>query len=436
MTAISPSNPTPRRSTLVSDNLPAVLAVLGAALCLSTGWGLFSSRLASRAHRADEMGEDVARIWGGPLLQPHPVVQWRRADAATPELAPGEVASSHIDVDLAASYRRKGLTEYPGYDAKVDALYEFKNPSAGAAQVAFSVGTPNRKEAQLLTDITLQVDGKEQPEDTVYSPDRVVWTGRLEGGQVARFKLSYRARGLERFAYTFAPERAEGGAATAKPVTRFTLTMRVTGARGELDRPAGWMAPTGVNPIPGGEELVWSVDRLLTSFDLGVVLPDNRGLTTALSHLIDNAPWFYLLFGGALVYALHRVGRRARAIHILGLSAGYFLYFPLASYLTAYLPWPAACALSLVGVTFLGTMHALRFIGRAEGAMVGVTHVFFLAVPAAAYLVPAHTGLLLVVSAFVALGAGLQVVGTLAGKVREDEPSSPLPVAGVAVGAS
>ena len=216
------------------------------------------------------------------------------------------------------------------------------------------------------------------------------------------------------------------GATTAKPVTNFTLRMKVTGARGELDRPAGWMAPTGVNPIPGGEELVWSVDRLLTSFDLGVVLPDNRGLTTALAHLIDNAPWFYLLFGASLAYALHRVGRRARALHILGLSAGYFLYFPLASYLTAYLPWPAACSTALVGISALGTIHALRFIGRGEAAMVGITHVFFLAVPAAAYLVPAHTGLLLVLSAFVALGSALQVVGTLAGRVREDDGLSPL----------
>ena len=74
-----------------------------------------------------------------------------------------------------------------------------------------------------------------------------------------------------------------------------------------------------------------------------------------------------------------------------------------------------------MGVSALGTLHALRFVGRTEAAKVGLTHAFFLAVPAAAYLVPAHTGLMLVVAAFIALAAALQVVGTLAGRVREDE---------------
>jgi hypothetical protein len=418
--------PVRSRPGWLADNLLPLCVVLGSVVALSMGWELFSARLSTRAHHAEELGEDVARIWGGPLLQPHPSVQWRRADAATPELAAGEVASSHVSVDLAATYRRKGLTEYPCFDSTFEAVYEFKNPSLDPAQVAFSVGTPNKKEAQLLTDIKLLVDNREDPDNTVYSPERVVWTGRLEGGKSAHFKLAYRARGLERFGYSFAPERASGGAATIKPVTAFTLQMRVTGVQGELDRPAGWMSPTGVNPIPSGQELVWSVDRLLTSFDLGVVLPDNRSLSTALSHLIANAPFFYLLFALGLIYALQPLNRRARSLHLLGLSGGYFLYFPLASYLTAYLPWPTACALSLVGISALGTLHALRFIGRAVAAQVGVCHLFFLAVPAAAYLLPAHTGLILVVAAFVALGVALQLVGTLAERLPDEEEPAPV----------
>jgi hypothetical protein len=426
-----------RRPRFFADNAPAFVAVAVCAAALSTGWGLFSLRLTDRGERAQSAAADVARIWGGPLQQPQPQVRWRRADAATVELETGELARTDVQVDLDVDYRRRGITEYPGYEARVTASYEFPNPSSDAAFVAFTVGLPVERSALMLRDLALLVDGKEDAAHTEYSPEGIAWRGRVDGGHVARFGLAYRARGLERFGYRFAPnDKLDGKGVTARPVSAFKLRMAIRGAKGELDLPVGAMAPTSTVQGPDGARVYsWDVERLLTSFDVGVVLPDRREAASAIGRLIRNAPWFYLLYAASLLFALSSVRARPRALHVAGLSAAYFLYFPLAAYLSAYLPWPIAATLALAGLSALAVGHAARFVGGRAGAQVALAQLFFLATPAVAYLLPAHTGLILVVAGFVALTVALQFVGKMAQRLGDDEERGAAPPQAPTVGA-
>ncbi len=404
---------------LIADNILPLSAIALAAVALTIGWELFAHRLGQRTSRAHD-GEEVSRIWGGPLRQLQPTVRWRRADAATVELARGELTRSDVTVDLDVEYRRRGVTEYPCYRAHVDGQYEFKNTSRDPAFVAFSVGLPVDRQALMLEEIKLLVDGKEDAENTEYAADRIVWTGRVEGAHTAKFQVAFQARGLQRFGYAFVDEKGEG---QGRPVTAFRLAMKVKGARGALDFPVGSMSPTTDVPTAEGRLLTWEVNRLLSSFDVGVELPDSRGLSSALQRLISNAPVFFLLWAAALLYALQRTSRAARTLHLLGLSATYFLYFPLASYLTAYLPWPIAATLSLVGISGLVVAYTANFVGWRAGVLAALSQGFFLAVPAAAYLVPQHTGLILVVSGFAALAVALQLLGRIARQLRDADPS-------------
>ena len=415
----------PSVSRLLTDNWAPLLAFAVCAVGVSLGWELFAGRLEARTTRAMGAASDVAHIWGGPLLQPQPQVRWRRADADTPELSAGELSRTDVQIALDAQYRRRGIIEFPGYLADFDGSYRFKNPAGDtASHVGFTVGLPVQKDALMLSDLKLLVDGVEDAGHTEYTPERIAWTGRIPRDAEVTFQLHYRARGLERFGYTFNRLGVPGDG--VRPVTAFKLAMTVRGARGAIDFPVGAMAPTAQGPVEGGELLVWDVERLLTSFDVGVVLPDSRGVATALGKLIDNAPFFFLLYGAGLLYALSGVRKKARALHVLGLSGAYFLYFPLATYLTAYLPWPVASSVALLGISLLAVLHAWRFITVRAALLVTLCQLFFLAVPAAAYLVPAHTGLILVLAAFLALGAGLQILGNAALRVREDDEEVPL----------
>ena len=418
------------------DNLLPLAAIALAAIAILVGLELFGGRIEHRTSGAEGRAADVARIWGGPLQQPQPEVRWRRADAATAELVPGELARSQVSVDLDVSYRRRGLAEYPGYAATFAGVYEVKNPSDAEIFAAFSVGLPAARERLMLEDVALLVDGEERPAETRYEADRIVWTGRVPAGAAPVFTVRYEARGLERFGYRLVPEGAgrwEGDAAAARPITAFELTMRVKGARGELDFPVGSMAPSAALDEGGARVLHWKVERLLSSFDVGVVLPHSGDVSSALGRLVDKAPFFYLLYAFALLVALAGVPRRARALHVLGLSAAYFLYFPLAGYLIAYLPWPLAAALTLLALGALSVVHAARFASPTAALRVGVSQAFFLAVPAAAYLVPAHTGLILVVAGFLALAGGLLLLGGAAARVAAAARPPPVaPTAAVA----
>ncbi|MFL5318328.1 MAG: hypothetical protein ACJ790_01630 [Myxococcaceae bacterium] len=415
------------RAAWFTENRAALGMILLCFLGLSIGWDLFAERMGDRTERADAAGGDVARIWGGPLVQPHPTVRWRRADAATVDVATGELSSTSVIVDLDAEYRRKGLTEYPGYEAAFKGDYAFKNPSTEASFVAFTVGLPTERDALMLRDVRLLVDGVEDPEHTEYAPQRIIWTGQVRGSQTAKFELAFRARGMTTFGYTFAPTRSGQDSAASKPVTAFDLVMRVKGVPGEIDFPVGTMTPTADDQAGNVRTLSWKVDRLLTSFDVGIKLPDNRGVTVAMEKLTRKAPVFYLMFGVGLLWALASVRRRARALHVLALSGAYFLFFPLATYLTAYLAWPVACAISLVGIGSLCIVHGVRFVNRNAGARIAACTGFFLAVPTIAHLIPAHTGIILIVGGFVACGIAMHVIGLAARQVKEREEQAELP---------
>jgi hypothetical protein len=200
------------------------------------------------------------------------------------------------------------------------------------------------------------------------------------------------------------------------------MQVSVRNLRGEVDFPVGAMAPTLIEDAAGARVYAWDVQRLLTSFDIGLILPDKSDLSAAIGRLIHNAPWFYLMFAAALTLSLSSVRRRARALHVAGLSAAYFLYFPLAAYLSAYLPWPFACGISLGGISAVVLLHVSRFVGARAAGRVGLVLLFFLATPAVAYLLPAHTGLILVVVGFCALATGLRYLGAGASRLVDDEP--------------
>jgi hypothetical protein len=405
---------------LLFDNALPLTVLVATTIALAIGWNLFARRMVDRTSLADASADDVARIWGGPLAQPQPKISWRRVDAATVELTAGELAKSTVDVELDAEYRRRGITEYPGYSANFSGNYGFHNPSPNPIFVAFSIGLPVDRSALMISDLVLLVDGVEDPTRTEYAQDGMSWTGEIPGSREATFTVKYRARGLQRYGYKLA------SAEQTRPVTKFEMNMIVRGVKGTLDFPVGAMSPTAMQDLPDGKKLSWKVDNLLSSFDVGVVLPDRGGVTRSLQKLIHAAPLFYLFYAFGLLYALSAVGRRARTMHLLALSGGYFLYFPLATYLTAYVAWPVACALALAGVSALAIAHAFRFVDLRSSIWVGLCQIFFLAVPAAAYLLPAHTGLILVIAGFLGLGLAMHAIGRAAKNITEEEDKEPV----------
>jgi hypothetical protein len=211
---------------------------------------------------------------------------------------------------------------------------------------------------------------------------------------------------MERFGYALARE-------DARPVTAFHLAIVVTGARGALDFPVGSMSPTLQERKGQARLLDWQVDRLLSNFDIGVVLPDDREIMRALGRLLGMAPFFFLMFAGAALFVLRALSLRAQGLHLVSLAAAFFMYFPLASYLTTYLPWPAASAGALATIGVLCSVYALRFLERREGVLTLSSLVFFLGCPAAAYLLPTHTGFILILAGVLALGVAMQLIGEL-----------------------
>src|SRR5262249_52400770 len=142
--------------------------------------------------------------------------------------------SSKVDVELDAQYRRRGLVEFPGYEAKLSGTYNFANPSSANAFIAFRIGLPVERSALMLSDLKLLVGGKEDPSHTEYAAEQIVWTGEVRGSETTVFTLEYRARGMQRFGYALAQEgRASPDQGPVRPVSNFEMAIRVKGVTGE-----------------------------------------------------------------------------------------------------------------------------------------------------------------------------------------------------------
>lgn len=422
----------------------SIVATVLASLVLTLGWELFAARLESRLNRDAVRSDEVRRIWGGPVLQGGPRVQWRRQDAATAELATAPIDRTDIQVGLKVEYRARGLTEYPTYEADFAGVYVVTNPSSASSFVAFRIPLPGDGGDMVSTNLALLVDGKEAPAETQYQRDTktVLWTGEMEGQQTKTFEFKYRVRGLESFAYDVddagadfsggsdGSDRSDGenGAsrASASPQSNFKLAMTVEGLDGELDYPIGSMSPTSIVSDGGRSILTWDLPRVLTSLDAGVLLPDHLGPMRAFVHLLGMAPWFFVLFSLSLGYAFARLSSVGRLLHGLGFAAVYFVHFPLVVYLAAYLPWTVAVVVTLAASVGLLTVHARRFAGGASAVRVLTSAALFLVVPVVAYLVPQHAGLILVATGFICSAILLRLVAMLAQWVDRTHSEAPI----------
>lgn len=398
------------------------LSVGALAVALTIGWAAFGWRLHDRERQASAEADSVSRIWGGPVAQHHPLLSFRTANAPGADFAEGVLHRTAVRADLEASYRRRGLVEYPGYEVAFDGQWTFENPQEGPIDVAFRFPLPAGSGDLMLRDLLLRVDGQLEPARTEEGTGELVWRGPMEKGQKRLFQVEYRGRGLSRFVYELGRRGSDASrVVTAGIVPSFRMELTVKGARESVDLPVGSMSPTAMEEANGSQRLVWDLSRMLTSLDAGVAIPDPRRASQSLGHLLSHAPFFFVLFGLAVLHAMRNVRARVRALHLLGFAAAYFLYFPLAAYLMGYMQWSLAVGLATLSIAAMGISHAQRFMGTEVMKGVAGAELFFLAVPAAAYLLPSHTGLILVVAGLGALGLGLRVLGETAERWDRDD---------------
>ena len=364
-------------------------------------WSMLTSRLENRTNFV-LYGQisSVKRIWGGNLEQPMPSVRYKGFGSDVSTLGKGELSASDISVNLEVDYRKKGLVYYTGYLADFNGRYTIRNNENEKIYLSFIFPYPMEQGEGMLRDVKLLVDNKEDPLNTEYQPDLILWTGLLEPSQTVEMSVHYQGRGLNHFIYGFEPGRQ---------INNFKMKIQILGT-GEVDYPVSTMTPTRTESAGDDKTLLWDLDRVLTQLNIGVVLPDRINIARQISVMVQRAPVFFLMFLAALCAAVALGGQTLKFVPIAAVSAAYFFFYPLFAYLSAYMNVVVSFLLSfgiiiLLIFNYTRIVYDLKIAAAAAGACL-----FFLGITSAAALLPTYTGLILTIEGVALLALVMQVL--------------------------
>ena len=413
-------------------------------LATSGLWMAFAGVMALRTEEQESgLSEEVAELWGQPLVQIAPQATRvfsrteRREDAVygadgkpltrdgVPVRAmrdmvvearePLPIVASRVDVDMAHDPRRKGLIWFSLYDVAFDGRYTVRYE--GTEPTRATVNFPFPQHDGMYDDFRFEVDGRPIA-STPTGNGAEVWVD-LAPGQAIVVHVAYRSRGRDSFQYRPLPGWATG------EVRDLQLVMHTDFA--DIDFPGRTLSPSARAETDDGWTLTWTFEHLITGSGMGMITPRRVQPGELASKMSLTAPISLGLF---MLWIAVLGLLRGVVIHPVNhafLAAAFFSFHLLFGYTADHLPIEAAFALSSVTSVLL-TVSYLRLVAGPRFAIVqaGGAQIIYQVVFSLAHFADGMTGLTLTVLLVGTLFALMQ----LTGRIRWDEvfaEPAPLP---------
>jgi hypothetical protein len=230
---------------------------------------------------------------------------------------------SLVSADVAIAIRNRprtlGNANYAGYEDEWRFRYVVANPSAWRTTAAMSFALP--AETGLFDGMLLRVDGSNVLDSAESSDGNLVWRRAMPPRSQCAVELAYRSRGLEHLRYI--PRRMT-------QTGHYRVTMTVEGVSGDkLDYPIGSMpaaedlASQTAQPV----RLSWTLDNALTSYDIGIKLPEAEQPNYHFANLLREAPVGLVLLLALLALPAWIVRQPLRLEVAATMGAAYLLHY-------------------------------------------------------------------------------------------------------------
>jgi hypothetical protein len=312
---------------------------------------------------------------------------------------PVVITRSRVNADLQMDPRRKGLLWYSTYRAKFDGRYAFKNDFANEREFYVQFQFPEGQVANVM----ILLNGKRQyPGGDVSQGVKLPIT--LKPGQNADLKVSYMSQGLDTWHYKFAED------STPSSVRDFEAVIRTNCS--DIDFPPSCLSPTHKRAEHGGWLLRWEYGDLISSYNIGISMPQRLQPGRFASRLSVFAPVSLFFFFAVLILLGTVKGIKLHPVHYLFLAATFFSFHLLFSYLVDHvLPFPAFLISS--AVSLLLTISYLRLVTGWKFAITqaGFWQFVFLVLFTYAFFFEGYTGLTITIGAIITLAAMMQLTG-------------------------
>lgn len=327
-------------------------------ICTALGWVILGTSLAVRTeHSSQETGLNVAKGWGPPMTQQHPVIFYHSPSAPNgrKQLQP---AASDVAVRLNYEPKKRGLLWHRTYLAVFDATYTIQNPTPVSQTLYVKFQFPS--EHASYTDFAFVMNERESTEAT-RATDGITDAVTLAPGETARLRVKYKTRGTDRWNYSFGD---------APRVRDFRLAMKTDFS--EINFPAGTASPTDRKEKDNQWELDWRYPDVIGAQAVGMDMPSVLNPGPVVARISFFAPVSLLFFFAVLLIVAIVLRVELHPMNFFFLAAGCFAFQLLFTYLVDLIPihvaFLIAAAVSLTLVSGYLSAVAGPLFGRIAAA--------------------------------------------------------------------
>jgi hypothetical protein len=371
-----------------------LIAIVFIFIGATIAWMILGTSIVVRSDYGDNnLVRQVETLWGSPHTQAAPVVTWTKSKDHTQAL---ELDSSNINVDLKLQHRRKGLYWYATYEVAFDGTYAFTNTLDEDKVFTVTFNFPSS--GTIYDNFEFRVG------DQLVSPGSQLYSGAsteiaVPRGATVPVHVAYRSRGLNEWRYSFSD-----GITTVK-----NFKMTVTTDFDEYDLPESTISPSTKTKTAQGWVLTWEFNNLVSDFDLGVKMPSKLNPGPLASRMSYFAPVSLLFFFTILIVLGAVKGKNLHPMHYFFLSASFFAFHLLFSYLVDHL----LIEISFIISALVSMALVIVYLGRINGWLfalwAGLAQFLFLVLFSYAFFFEGYTGLVITIGAVITLAVMMQI---------------------------
>jgi len=240
------------------------------------------------------------------------------------------VEEAEVQVELTANERKLGGANYAGYQDAWKLQYTVVNRSE--KRVTANLRFPLPAKTGNFNKVAIVVDGKNITDTTSTTEGEICWTMPMEPKQKAVVAISYEGRGLEYLRYI--PRRMTQSGHYLVTATIANIPVK------EIDWCIGSMPPDQeLDKVKGMPyRLTWTLDNALTSYDIGIKLPEPKQPSYYVASLLKQAPMGLILLLVVLMVPRLIIGKPVALTEVTLVSAGYYLLYTFMGRLAEVMP--------------------------------------------------------------------------------------------------
>lgn len=376
-----------------------IFAIVLIFLLGASGWFVLGQVNWVRSHDTSSfLSASVQSLWGAPIVQyaPQLTVKVPGTDRKR-HIFPSQ---NHIQADIKLEQRRKGLVWYPTYTVDFTARYKVTNEARIAQDIRLNFLLPSKDAT--YEDVSLKIGKKMESfsASSGFGFQRII---PLLPQTSEIVEIHYQTRGVGSWLYKL--NTGKGKVSGLKVVLNTNFEA--------VDFFDGSLSPMQSESTESGLEIIWKASELITSQDIGIVLPQKLNPGPLAARMSFFAP-VCLLFFFVLITAVCVTKKiDIHPMHYLFVNAGFFAFHLLFAYtidlINVHLAFFIA---SIVSVSMV-----VSYLSNALGSsfpwkIAAIGQMVYLILFSYSFFIKGMTGLTVTIASIVTLAVLMKITST------------------------